>query len=142
MSSVTADLVKVIFLRSLECVLYVPGHTKNACDWLFNQMKIRFHKDQVHSYRVALGILNNKINVTMIDTMEYMFKDYGKMFDIFNSNFENGTIHINPIFKVDKMDDSDLEMQRTTHEGSNVVKQSMLKRGATRKYMRLAKMKE
>jgi hypothetical protein len=60
-----------------------------------------------------------------------MFKDYGKMLDSFYSNFEPGTIRINHNFKVGMIDDTALEMQCSTHNGSSVVRQSMTKRGAT-----------
>jgi hypothetical protein len=86
-------------------------------------MKIRFHKDQVHSYRMALKILNSQPIVSMIDATQDMFKDYGKMLDSFYSNFEPGTIRINHIFKIDTIDDTALEMQCLTHDGSSVVQQ-------------------
>jgi hypothetical protein len=76
----------------------------------FNEMKIRFHKDQVHSYRVALEILDEQPNVHIIDVTEEAFKDFGKMLDLFYSTFKNGTIHVNHIFKVDKEEDV-MEMQ-------------------------------
>jgi hypothetical protein len=112
-------------------VFYVRGHTNNACDRLFNQMKTRSHNDQVHSYLVALKILNSQPNVSIIDATQDMFEDYGKMLDSFYSNFEPGTIRMNHIFKVDMIDDTALEMQCLTHDGSNVVRQSMIRRGAT-----------
>jgi hypothetical protein len=88
-----------------------------------------------------MDILNSQPNVNVIDTMEDMFKDYGNMFDIFYSNFEIGTIRINHIFKVGNKDHSSLEIQCITHDGSNVVNQSMLNCGATHGDMGLAKMK-
>jgi hypothetical protein len=65
-------------------------------------MKIRFHKDQVHSYCVALEILDEQPNVHIINETKEVFKDFGKMLDSFHSTFENGTIRVNCIFKVDK----------------------------------------
>jgi hypothetical protein len=62
-----AYLMEMKLFCSVEFIFYVRGHTKNACDRLFNQMKIRFHKDQVHLYRVSLDVLNSQPNVTMID---------------------------------------------------------------------------
>jgi hypothetical protein len=61
------------YFRNVEFVFYVRGHTNNACDRLFNQMKIHFHKDQVHSYGMALKILNSQPNVSMIDPTQDMF---------------------------------------------------------------------
>jgi hypothetical protein len=128
------------FFRSVEFIFYVRGNTKNACDRLFNQMKVRFHKEQVHSYRVALDVLDIQTNVTMIDATEEMFKDYGKMLDTFYCNFEPGTIRVNHIFKVDFMD-SKMEMQCYKHDYYACLRKPMLKRGAKVGVERLLEMK-
>jgi hypothetical protein len=74
---------------------------------------------------MALKILNSQPNVSIIGATQDMFKDYRKMLDSFYSNFEPGTIRINRIFKVDMIDDTVLEMQCLTHDGSSVARQSM-----------------
>jgi hypothetical protein len=101
------------------------------------EFMIRFHKDKVHSYRMDLKILNSQPNVSIIDATQDMFKDYGMMLDIFYSNFEPGTIRIKHIFKVDMIYDTALEMQCSTHDGSSVVRQSMIKRGTALEQERL-----
>jgi hypothetical protein len=116
------------YLRTVEFVFYVRGHTKNAVDRLFNQMKIRFHKDQVHLYRVAVEILDEQPNVHIIDAIEEFFKDFGKMLDSLYSTFENGNFHVNHIFKVDN-EDNVMEIQCYTRDGAEVVCQPMLKSG-------------
>jgi hypothetical protein len=123
-----AHLVDMKFFRNVEFVFYVRGHTKNACDWLFNQMKIRYHKYQVNSYCVALNVvLNSQPRVTMIDVTEETFKDYGKMLDTFYCNFEAVTIRIIHIFKVDMREETSFEMQCSTPDGSSMMGKSMLK---------------
>jgi hypothetical protein len=122
-----AYLVEMKFFRNSDFVFYVRGHTKNACDRLFNQIQISFHKDQVHSYRVDLSILNSQPNVTMIDVTEDMFKDYENIIDNFYCNFEAHTIIINSIFKVVTREETSFDMLCSTHEGSSMVQQSMIK---------------
>jgi hypothetical protein len=124
-----AYFAEMKFFCSVEVIFNVIGHTKNACDRLFNQMNIRFHKDQVHSYRVALDVLNSQPNVTMIDATEEIFKDYGKMLDRLYCSFEPATIRVNYIFKVDDMEGK-MEMRCFTHDDSACVMQPMLKWGA------------
>jgi hypothetical protein len=119
---------KMNYFRTVEFVFYVCGHTKNVCDRLFNQMKIWFHKGQVHSYHVALEILDEQPNVHIINATEEVFKDFGKMLDSFYSTFENGTICVNHIFKFDKEEDV-LEMQCYAHDYTEVVHQPILKHG-------------
>jgi hypothetical protein len=135
-----AYLLEMEYFRTVEFSFYVRGHTKNAGDQLFNQMKIRFHKEQVHSYSVALKVLSSQPSASMIDATEDMFKDYGNMLDQFNCNSEIGTIRINHIFKVD-LKDSNMEMQCSTYDGSSTVRQLMLKRGAKFGPERLDEMK-
>jgi hypothetical protein len=40
-------LVEMNFFIEVEFVFYVRGHTKNACDRMFNQMKLRFDKQDI-----------------------------------------------------------------------------------------------
>jgi hypothetical protein len=40
-------LVELQHFRVVELLFYIRGHTKNACDRLFNQLKKRWHKRQV-----------------------------------------------------------------------------------------------
>jgi len=40
-------LVELKFFLTVEIIFYIRGHTKNACDRLFNQLKKRWHKRQV-----------------------------------------------------------------------------------------------
>jgi hypothetical protein len=50
-------LVEMGYFRSCEFDFYIRGHTKNACDRLFNQMKIRFLKRDMYSYKNILEII-------------------------------------------------------------------------------------
>jgi hypothetical protein len=50
-------LAEMGYFRSYEFDLYIRGHTKNACDRLFNQMKIRFLKRDMYSYKNILEII-------------------------------------------------------------------------------------
>jgi hypothetical protein len=78
----------------------------------FRNVEFAFYvRVQVHSYHMALKILNSHTNVSMIDATQDMFKYYGNMLDSFYSNFELGTIRINHIFNIDMIDDTALEMQ-------------------------------
>jgi hypothetical protein len=74
-----AYLVEMKFFLEVEFVFYVRGHTKNACDRMFNQMKLRFHKQDIFTYKQALDALGKQDNVTMTDTTEGMFKNYGAL---------------------------------------------------------------
>jgi hypothetical protein len=60
--------VEMGFCRQCEFDFYIRGHTKNACDRTFNQMKLRFHKSNVFSYQQLLDSFGQQDNVTIINT--------------------------------------------------------------------------
>lgn len=124
-----AYLVEMKFFLEVEFVFYVRGHTKNACDRMFNQMKLRFHKQDIFTYKQALDALGKQDNVTMIDATEGMFKNYGALLDKYYNNFKTGTIRQNHVFCMSNQD-PDLNMNCATHDGAKFVLQPMLKRGA------------
>jgi hypothetical protein len=73
-------------------VFYVRGHTKNSCDRMFNQMKLRFHKQDIFTYKQALDALGKQDNVTMTDTTEGMFKNYGALLYKYYNHVKTGTM--------------------------------------------------
>jgi hypothetical protein len=110
-------------------VFYVRGHTKNTCDRMCNQMKLRFHKQDIFTYKQALDALGKQDNVTMIDATEVMFKNYGALLHKYYNNFKTGTIRQNHVFFMSSQY-PDLNMKCATHDGAKFVLQPMLKRGA------------
>jgi hypothetical protein len=133
-------LIKMGYFRSCEFDFYIRGHTKNVCDRLFNQMKIRFHKRDLYLYKNLLEIIGAQENVTIIDATEDFFLDYGKFLDEHYNSFKAGTINKNHIFQCDDYDATELNMKCKTHDGAEVVSQPMLKRGIERSGERLKAM--
>jgi hypothetical protein len=121
-------LVEMRHFLTVEFVFYIRGHTKNACDRMFNQMKLKYHKKDIFSWSQALETLNTKEHVRIVDAQEAMFKDYGALLDKFYGSFKAGTIQKNHIFKVEQTDEK-LNMQCAVHDGAPFVNQPMLKRG-------------
>jgi type VI protein secretion system component VasA len=78
-----AYLIEMKFFLEVEFVFYVRGHMKNACNRMFNQMSIRFHKQDIFTQKQALDTLGNQDNDTMIDATEGMFKNYGVLLEPF-----------------------------------------------------------
>jgi hypothetical protein len=97
-------LVEMGYSRSCKFEFYIRGHTKKACDRLFNQMKIRFHKRDVYSYKNLLEIIRAQYNVTIIDATEDLLLDYRKFMDEQYNSFKAGTINKNHIFHCDDYD--------------------------------------
>jgi hypothetical protein len=124
-------LVEMGYFLKVEFAFYIRGHTKNACDRTYNQMKSKYHKKDIFTWEQALQTLNIKEHVNVVDTKEDVFKDYGAMLDTFYGTFKPGTIQKNHIFRVEDTDAS-LLMQCSTHSEAPFVEQAMLKRGQAR----------
>jgi hypothetical protein len=107
---------------------YIRGHTKNTCDRIFNQMKLKYHKNDIFSWSEAIHTLKTKKNVCIIDAQESMFMDYGDMLDTFYDKFKGSTIQRNHIFKLEHIDIT-LSMQCATNDGAPFVPQRMVKWG-------------
>jgi hypothetical protein len=67
--------------QDVASVLYVHGHTKNACDITCNHIKIFFHKKYIFTYNQAVDALGKKDNVTMFDPTKGVFKNYGALLE-------------------------------------------------------------
>jgi hypothetical protein len=94
-------LVEMGYFLTVEYVFYIRGHTNNACDRMFNHMKLKFHRRDIFSWGQALETLNIKEHVNIVDAQESHFKDYGALLDKFYVNFKPNTIQKNHIFKVE-----------------------------------------
>jgi hypothetical protein len=128
-------LVEMKFFLEVEFVFYVRGHTQNAYDRMFNQMKRRFHKQDIFIYKQALDDLGKQDNATMLDATEGMFKNYGALLDKYYNNFKTGTIRQNHVFCMNNQD-PDLNMKCVTCDGAKFVLQPMLNIGAKLSYER------
>jgi hypothetical protein len=85
-------LVEMRYFLTVEFIFYIRGHTKNACDRMFNQMKLKYHKKDIFSWIQALETLDTKEHVRIVDAQKAMFKDYGALLDKFYGSFKAGTI--------------------------------------------------
>jgi hypothetical protein len=121
-------LVEMGYFLTFKYVFYIRGHTKNSCNRMFNQMKLKFHGRDIFSWGQALETLNIKEHVNIVDAQESHFKDYGALLDKFYVNFKPNTIQKKHIFKVESTDEA-LTMQCATHDGALFVNQPMLKKG-------------
>jgi hypothetical protein len=77
---------------------------------MFNQMKLKYHKQDIFSWSQAIATLGVKEHVLIVDTKESTFKDYGALLDKFYGSLKTNTIRMNHLFKV-KDTDVSLSMQ-------------------------------
>jgi hypothetical protein len=125
-------LVEMSYFLKVEFAFYIRGHTKNACDRTYNQMKSKYHKKNIFTWEQALKTLNIKAHVNVVDTKEDVFKDYGTMLDTFYWNFKPGTIKKHTSFKWKTRThhcQCNVLLIRRRHSEAPFLEQAMLKRG-------------
>jgi hypothetical protein len=118
-------LVEMGYFLQVEYAFYIRGHTKNACDCTYNQMKLKYHKKDIFTWEQALQTLNIKDHVNVVDTKDDVFKDYGAILDTFYGTFKPGTILKKHIFRVKDTDASQM-MQCSAHSEVPFIEQDML----------------
>jgi hypothetical protein len=94
-------LVECKLFKKVEMIFYVRGHTKNACDRLFNQLKLRYHRNQIFTMRQMIEVLNSSPNILFKEARGEDFEDYGEMLDKFYQKFPPGTFQRNHVFWVE-----------------------------------------
>ena len=93
-------LVERSYFHNVDIIFYIRGHTKNACDRLFSQLKKRYHRQQIFIMDQLVDVLNFSPNVHFQEVQAHDFFDYGEMLDYFYKKFPNGTIQNNHVFSV------------------------------------------
>jgi hypothetical protein len=90
-------LLECKYFAKVELIFYIRGHTKNACNCLFNQLKLCYHKSQTFTMGQMVQTMNEGPNVTLKEVMADAFLDYGEMLDRFYKKFPGGAIQRNHV---------------------------------------------
>jgi len=106
-------LVERSYFKKVEIIFYIRGHTKNACDRLFNQLKMHYHRRQIFTMGQMVETLNYSPNITFKEARATDFFDYGGLFDIFYDKFPPSKIQQNHIFWVEDVDPTKMYLKRS-----------------------------
>ena len=71
-------LVEAGYFPHVEIVFLVKGHTKNACDRLFNLLKHDYHKHNCETFSELMGLLNMNEDVECCHITPDKFFDFSK----------------------------------------------------------------
>lgn len=104
-------LVELQYFQVVQFVFYVRGHTKNDCDRLFNQLKLRWHKKNTYTMNQLAECLNLQPNVEFVEVTSDSFKDYGTILDKFYKPFQPGTIQQHHVFAVESTNPTLMKMK-------------------------------
>ena len=107
-------LVEAGFFDKVLILFYIKGHTKNACDRLFNEMKREYRDNNVYTFSQLLNQIDQSPFVQGNSVTEDTFVDVCEMLDSFYKQIAPGTINKNHMFWVEKSAPTTLHMKEWT----------------------------
>ena len=107
-------LVEAGFFDKVMILFYIKGHTKNACDRLFNEMKRDYREHNVYTFSQLLNQIDQSPFVQGNSVTEDAFVDVCEMLDSFYKQITPGTINKNHMFWVEKSAPTTLHMKEWT----------------------------
>jgi hypothetical protein len=69
-------LVEAGYFKAVNFIFLVVGHTKNACDRRFNNVKQMYNKSNVYSFDMCVEICNKSDHCTILPVQDGDFYDY------------------------------------------------------------------
>jgi hypothetical protein len=94
-------IVKRRIAKKANAIFLVRGHTKNACDRLFNTMKKQYRKVNSFTPEDLLDSIKGNLKVDPFMITATAFKDWDKLEDQFIKRLPGGNTTTNHIFSVD-----------------------------------------
>jgi hypothetical protein len=76
-------LVEMGYFHTVNFIFLVVGHTKNAADRRFNNLKMIYRKSNVYTFNQLLQVCGGSPHVTVVPVVDGDFKDYDYFFDLF-----------------------------------------------------------
>jgi hypothetical protein len=126
-------LVELKYFHRVEFIFYIRGHTKNDCDRLFNQLKLRWHKTNTYTMAQMVDVLNAQPHVTFTEVKYDVFKDYASVLDKFYKSFNPGTIQQHHVFWVESTTPTTMFM-KVYHDGQDVISQQFINNKRNNRY--------
>ena len=97
-------LKEMRYFKRVSFVFLIVGHTKNACDCLFNSLKHENRKKNIFTMGELIVALGVSAKITIVPTVASDFLDYDGAFKELYNNL-SGLIKIYHIFTCDGDDD-------------------------------------
>jgi hypothetical protein len=78
-------LVEMGLFETVNFIFLVVGHTKNAADRRFNNLKMVYRKSNVYTFKQLLEVCGKSPHVTVVPVVDGDFKDYDYFLGLFYS---------------------------------------------------------
>jgi hypothetical protein len=76
-------LIEMGYFHTVNFIFLVVGHTKNAADRRFNNLKMIYRKSNVYTFNQLVEVCGKSPHVTVVPVVDGDFKDYDYFFDLF-----------------------------------------------------------
>ena len=97
-------LNKMRYFKRVSFIFLIVGHTKNACNCLFNSLKHEYHKKNIFTMDELIVALGVSAKITVVPTVASDFLDYDGAFKALYIDL-SGLVKHNHIFTCDGDDD-------------------------------------
>ena len=123
-----------MFLEA-EIIFYIRGHTKNAADRLFNQLKLNFHNKNLYTVDQCIEQFNKGKHVEAIRLTLGVMKDYYNFENHLYKTFDTNVVTKSHVFKSSNdLGPGVIECKRTcTETTTNIQKLQKGPKGNCRK---------
>jgi hypothetical protein len=85
-------LVELGYFEKVNFVFYIVGHTKNAADRWFNQLKKKYRRSNLYSYNDLLESMETHKNISVRKVEDGDFKEMEIFLNKFYKRLKPGTI--------------------------------------------------
>ena len=116
-------LVETGKFKCVRFVFLVRGHTKNACDRLFNLLKKTYRASDIYTLNQLHNVLNeaDDVEASLVNTNQ--FKNYDELLDKYYKRLQTGSVNINHIFECKRENPTTLLISRV--HGDEQVSQDL-----------------
>ena len=131
------SLVELKWFPQITLIFLIKGHTKNACDRLFNLVKLNYHRKNIFDYNDLVDNLNNNKFISASKVKPEEFKDHLKWQDQLYRTPASGDFTRTHIFTIKS--DNPTVLIKQDHDGAEMRYENLLPTRRSRKALQLTK---
>ena len=122
-------LVEAKYFEKVSFMFYILGHTKNAADCWFNQLKKTYRRSNLFTFKQLVESMKTHDRITVREVKDGDFKDYDAFLNFFYKKLASGTVSKNHIFSVEGSQPTMLSLKADNIAGTITTTQALAKSG-------------
>ena len=125
-------LVEMKYFKKVQLLFLIVGHTKNACDHLFNALKNLYRQENIYTFPQLLTRLDKSDKMTVTESVEADFLYWDSLLALFCSSYAK-KVRQNHIFRVEicnwKGNQLQVDLYLSNRPVDTAVKHNAVKQG-------------